>query len=200
MNAGSPGPKYVVSSLKSDHTVAPGRSGSSGWRHSNTWHRISAPVQPASPAGRPRCVRYQAASASRSRARKKTPPRPVTRAVGGLVRAGLRGAGLVRSLEGLPAAAARDGIRVAEREPAAHQSVDEVDLRALEVHRAHRVDYHANAVLLHDRIVLFSALGEGHAIREARAPTRCDVDAQREVAAVLLREDLLELVRRPRGP
>src|SRR2546425_5558600 len=117
-----------------------------------------------------------------------------------LVRAGLRGAGLVRSLEGLAAAAARDRVGVAKREPAAHESVDEVDLRALEVHRAHRVDDHANAVLLYDRIVLFGALGEGHAIRKARAPTRCDVDAQREVAAVLLREDLLELVRRPRGP
>jgi len=54
----------LVSCLKRDHTVDPGRSGSWGWRQSNTWHRISGPVQPASPAGRPRCVRYQSASAS----------------------------------------------------------------------------------------------------------------------------------------
>lgn len=48
-----------------------------------------------------------------------------------LVGAGLRGAGLVRCLEGLAAAAARDRVRIAECEAAAHEGVDEVDLRAL---------------------------------------------------------------------
>src|SRR5712691_4760912 len=112
MNAGSPGPKYVVSFLKIDQTVEPSRSGSSRSRHSKT-------DQPAASMGIPRCARYHSASAFRSRARKKMPPRPVTRE--GLVGAGLRGAGLVRRLEGLATAAARDRVRVAKREAATHE-------------------------------------------------------------------------------
>src|SRR6266404_3921927 len=65
---------------------------------------------------------------------------------GRLVRAGLRGAGLVRRLEGLAASAARDRVGVAEREAAAHEGVDEVDLRALEIHGAHRVYDNANVI------------------------------------------------------
>ena len=113
-----------------------------------------------------------------------------------LVGAGLRGAGLVRCLEGLAAAAARDRVRVAEGEAAAHESVYEVDLRAFEVHGAHRVHDDANAVVLDDRVVVFGAVGERHPVRETRATTRCDVHAEREVLPVLLRENLAELVRR----
>src|SRR5256886_16189291 len=109
---------------------------------------------------------------------------------GRLVRAGLRGAGLVGCLEGLAATAARDRVRVTEREATAHEGVDEVDLRALQIHGAHRVNDDANAVLLDDRVILFGAVGEGHPVREARASTRCDVHAEREVLAVLLRENL----------
>src|SRR5713226_2207441 len=115
-----------------------------------------------------------------------------------LVGAGLRGAGLVCRLEGLAATAARDRVRVAEREAATHEGVDEVDLRALEVHGAHRVDDDANAVLLHDRVILFGAVGERHPVREPRASTRRDVHAEREVLPLLLRENLAELVRRLR--
>src|SRR6266550_3949077 len=100
-----------------------------------------------------------------------------------LVRAGLGGAGLVSRLERLAATAARDRVRVAECEAATHE----------------RVDDDANAVLLHDRVILFGAIGEGHPIREARAATRCDVDTEGEVLPVLLREDLAQLVRRLRG-
>src|SRR6185436_4131088 len=90
----------------------------------------------------------------------------------GLVSAGLGGAGLVRGLEGLTATAARNGVRVAKREPAAHERVHEVDLRALDVHRAHRVDDDAYTVLLDQRVVLLAAFREGHSVREARASTR----------------------------
>src|ERR1700694_3659671 len=151
MNAGEPGPKYAVSFLKSDQTVEPTRSGSSWWRHSKT-------DQPSFSTGIPRCVRYHSASTSRSRARKKIPPRPVTRE--GLVGAGLRGAGLVCCLEGLAASAAGHRVRVAEREAAAHEGVDEVDLRALQVHGAHRVHDDANPVLPDDRVIFFGTAGE----------------------------------------
>src|SRR5256885_4181771 len=144
--------------------------------------------------GSPRWARYHSASVSTSRARKKIPPRPVTRE--GLVRAGLGGAGLVRRLEGLAAAAARDRVWVTESEAAAHEGVDEVDLGALEVHGAHRIDDDANAVLLDDGVILFGAVGERHPVREPPASTGCDVHAKREVLPVLLREDLTQLVRR----
>src|SRR5713101_8964359 len=113
-----------------------------------------------------------------------------------LGRAGLRGAGLIGGAERLAASAARNRVRVAKREASTHQGVDEVDLRSLEVHGAHRVDDDANAVLLHDRVILFGAVGEGHPVREPRASTRRDVHAQREVLPLLLREHLAELVRR----
>src|SRR2546423_6111185 len=183
MNSGSPGPRYVVSFLKSDQTVEPRRLGSVRSRHSKT-------DQPAGSTGIPRCLRYHSASVFRSRTRKKTPPRPVTFAVLDLVGAGLGGAGLVCRLEGLAASAARDRVGVTEREAAAHQCIHEVDLRAFEIHRAHRVDDDANAVLLDDRVVLFGTVGEGHPVREARASTRRDVHAKREVLSVLLRENL----------
>src|SRR5438128_4987846 len=86
-----------------------------------------------------------------------------------LVATGLRGARVARGLERLTAAAARHGVRVAEREAAAHQGVDEVDLAALHVHRAHRVDDDLDAVVVDDRVAFFRAIREGHAVREARA-------------------------------
>src|SRR5438034_10142638 len=128
---------------------------------------------------------------------RKTPPRPVTREA--LVGAGLRGAGLVSRSERLAATAARDSVRVAQGEASAHQRVDEVDLGALEVHGAHRVDDDANAVLHHDRVILFGAVGEGHPIREARASTRRHIHPEGEILPLLLREHLAELVRRLRG-
>src|SRR3954470_16018694 len=125
--------------------------------------------------------------------------RTKTRARVVLVSAGLRSAALLRGTERLATAAARDGVRVAKREPTAHERVDKVDLGALDVHRAHRVDDDANAVLLDERVVVFAALGEGHAVGEARATARGDVDAKSEVVATLLREDFLELFGGPRG-
>src|SRR4030095_15563298 len=111
-----------------------------------------------------------------------------TRARFVLVGAGLRGAGLLRGAERLPAAAARDGVRVAKSESAAHERVDEVDLGALDVHRAHRVGDDAHAVFLDERVVVLTAFGERHAVGEARAAARGDVDAEREVVATLLGE------------
>src|ERR1041384_179896 len=103
-----------------------------------------------------------------------------------LVRAGLGGAGLLRGAERLAAAAARNGVRVAQREPAAHERVHEVDLGALDVHRAHRGTDDANAVLLDERVVIFLALGEGHPVREAAASARGHVYAKGEIVAALL--------------
>src|SRR5438105_15221053 len=116
-----------------------------------------------------------------------------------LVVAGLRGAGLVGGPERLATATARDRVRVAEREAAPHEGVDEVDLGALDVHRAHWIDDDAHALHLDDRVVLFRAVGEGHAVRETGAATRCDIDAQREARPILLRDDLAQLVRRSLG-
>src|SRR5438105_10555479 len=92
-----------------------------------------------------------------------------------LVRAGLRGARVARGLEGLTAAAARDGVRVAEGEAAAHEGVDEVDLAALDVHRAHRVDDDLDAVVVDDRVAFLDPFGEGHSVREAGPSARRDV-------------------------
>src|SRR5205814_989379 len=114
----------------------------------------------------------------------------------GLVRAGLRGTGVAGGLEGLTTAAARHGVRVAKGEAAAHKCVDEVDLAALHVHGAHRVDDHLDAVMVDDRVAFLGPVGERHAVREARASARRHVDAKREVRATLLRDDLLELLRR----
>src|SRR5437764_2214872 len=113
-----------------------------------------------------------------------------------LVRAGLRGTGVAGGLEGLPAAAARHGIRVAKGEAAAHEGVDEVDLAALDVHRAHRVDDDLDAVVVDDRVAFLDPFSEGHSVREAGASARRDVDAKGQVSATLLRDDLLELLRR----
>src|SRR5207245_10645257 len=108
--------------------------------------------------------------------------------------AGLRAAGEVSRSERRAAPPARDRVRVAEGEASAQQRVDEVDLGALEVHGAHRVDDAANAVLHHDRVILFGALGERHPIREARASTRRQIHNESEVLPLLLRELLAVLI------
>src|SRR5437764_10470444 len=105
-----------------------------------------------------------------------------------LVRAGLRGTGVAGGLEGLPAAAARHGVRVAKGEAAAHEGVDEVDLAALDVHGAHRVDDDLDAVMVDDRVAFLGPVGEGHAVREARAAAGRYVNAKRQVRATLLRD------------
>src|SRR3989454_7026870 len=134
--------------------------------------------------------RLRAATAETTMSAKDAAP------TGWLVGAGLRRSAGFRGAEGLSAAAAGHGVGVAKGEPAAHERVDEVDLGALEVHRAHRIDHDAHAVLIDDRVVLLGAVSEGHSVGEARAATRRDVYAQREVAPLLLRDDLAELVRR----
>src|ERR1035441_5914123 len=68
-----PGPKYLVSAGERDQAVLPGVGGTSS--DQRNW------APPHSVSWMPRCWAYQAASALGSRARKKTPPMPVMRAM-----------------------------------------------------------------------------------------------------------------------
>src|SRR3989442_2712969 len=89
-----------------------------------------------------------------------------------LVVAGLRGAAPAGGLEGLAAAAARHGVRITQREPAAHERVHEIDLGAPQVHGAHRVYDDAHAILVDDSVFLFLSFRAGHPVPEAGSATR----------------------------
>src|SRR5262245_27735625 len=78
-------------------------------------------------------------------------------------------------LERVAAAAGGLGVRILDREAAAHQVFLVVDLGAVEVAEAHRVDDDLDAVRL-DHLVVLGDLVEDHAVLEARAAASLDVD------------------------
>src|SRR5690606_36483042 len=107
--------------------------------------------------------------------------------------AALSRAGVGAGVKGVAARAARHGVRVAHGEAAAHQAVDEVDLRAAQVHGRELVDQQAHALGVDDRVTVFDLLFDRHAVLEARATTGSDEDAQGVVRRTLLLEEDLEL-------
>src|SRR2546422_307221 len=68
--------------------------------------------------------------------------------------AGFGGTAAERSIEALSAGAALDCVGVDDGEAAAHQAVDEVDLRAAQVLQRKRIDDYLDARLLDDFVVV----------------------------------------------
>ena len=107
---------------------------------------------------------------------------------------GRGGAAAEGGVEALAAGAALGGVGVHHGEAAAHQAVDEVDLRAAQVLQRKRVDDDLDARLLDDFVVV-SRLGlERHAVRESRAAARRDEHAQRAVGRLLAGQDVAQTV------
>src|SRR5438270_13885731 len=80
--------------------------------------------------------------------------------------AGFGGAAAEGGVEALAAGAAFDGVGVDDGEAAAHQAIDEIDLRAVQVLQRKWIDDHLDATLLHD-LVVFGRLGlQRHTVRE----------------------------------
>src|SRR5215210_1534791 len=103
------------------------------------------------------------------------------------------GGGLVLDLERVAATAPGRGVRVVDRE-AALEAVDEVDLGALEIGGAERIDDDADAVRLELVVTLHRAAIEAERVLEAGAPAALDGDAQhRGLAFRLLGHQTLDL-------
>src|SRR6266511_462749 len=101
-------------------------------------------------------------------------------------------------LERVAATAGRDGVRVVDREAGRLDRVDVVDLGALKVRGAERIDDDGHAVLL-EREVAFGGRGvEAEAVLEAGAAAALDRDPQHADLG-LLGEQLLDLRRRRFG-
>ena len=103
---------------------------------------------------------------------------------------------LVLHAEGRAAAAGRDDVRVHDLEPGAGERVDVVDLRAVDVGEALRVDEQLEPVVLEDDVAV-AALVERELVLEARAAAALDADPQAgdlDVGA-LRGEELAHLVR-----
>src|ERR1700730_2333147 len=83
---------------------------------------------------------------------------------GVLVAAAVCRARVAACVERATAGAARDRVGVVHREAATHQAVDEIDLGALDVPSADRVDEQPNATDLADGVALFRPVLETHAI------------------------------------
>src|SRR3954471_24338118 len=97
--------------------------------------------------------------------------------------------------EGRPAAARRLGVRVLDRESAAGDVVDEIDLRAAQVAGADRIDQQLDAVGLDDRVGrrVPLALVDHQAVLKARAAAALDEDAQPGFGLVLFRQQFTDL-------
>src|SRR5215831_17238642 len=98
-----------------------------------------------------------------------------------LVAAAAAGPGRPRVLtriERVSAGAGLDRVRVVNRKPRTHETVDVVDLGAPDVGRAEVVDQNANAVLVHDFGTGPDVVVEGHPVLKARATAAADEDAQ----------------------
>ena len=96
-------------------------------------------------------------------------------------------------LEGVAAAAGRARVRVVDREPGCLDRVDVVDLGALEVRRAERVDDDLDAVRLELEVALDGAAVEAEPVLEARAAAALDRDAQ-DADVLFLGDQLLDLL------
>src|SRR5262245_46221484 len=99
----------------------------------------------------------------------------------------------------MAAAARRGHVRVIDREPAL-ETLDEVDLRALQVRSAEGVDDDGNAERVELMIALLRTGVETERVLEARAAAALNRDAQHlGLAGRLLRHQLADLGRGPCG-
>src|ERR1700694_273485 len=111
----------------------------------------------------------------------------------GLVAAAVSGAGVAAGVERANTRAARDRVGVVHGEAAAHQAVHEIDLGALDVLRADRVDKQPYATHFTDGVAFFSVVLEAHAIRHARASARLDEDTQPQLRVSLFLQEITQL-------
>src|SRR5579864_1615442 len=109
----------------------------------------------------------------------------------GLV-AGFGGAAAEGRIEALAAGAALDRVWVHHGEAAAHERIDEVDLRAVEILQRERINDDLDPSLLDDLVVVGWLRLERHAVGEARASPGSDIDAQRALRHLLRLEDALQ--------
>src|SRR6266550_6238133 len=111
---------------------------------------------------------------------------------------GTFGLGAFFDLERVAAPAGGAGIRVVDREPGRLDGVDVVDLGALEVRRAERIDDHLDAVHLELEVAVGGAAVEAEPVLETRAAAALNGDAQ-DADVLLLGDQLLDLDSRSLG-
>src|ERR1700680_1631500 len=95
-------------------------------------------------------------------------------------------------LEGMPAATARNGVRVIDSKARAHQAIDVIDFAAVDVANAHLVNQHFEPLLHNDGIAILLFI-EGHAILETGATAARDKDAQSQAGIVFLSKQFVYL-------
>src|SRR4030081_4079352 len=111
----------------------------------------------------------------------------------GLVAAAVSRAGVAAGVERATARAARDRVGVGHREAAPHQPVHEVDLGALDVLGADRVDKQPYPTEVADGVALLGPVLEAHAVRHARAAAWLNEHAQTHLRASLLLQKVTQL-------
>src|SRR5512142_875809 len=80
--------------------------------------------------------------------------------------------------ERLAAGAGARRVRVLDAESAAHQTVDIVDIRAVQIHGTGAVQVHAHALRIENKVALFRRILKRHSILKAGAATAGDENAQ----------------------
>src|SRR5467141_3663715 len=99
-------------------------------------------------------------------------------------------------VERATAGAARDRVGVVHRETATHKAIDEVDLGALDVAGADRVDEEPHAPNFGDGVALFRPVLEAHAVGHPGAAAWLDEHAQAHLGASLLLQEVAQLAER----
>src|SRR5260370_12337114 len=107
-----------------------------------------------------------------------------------LVAAAVSRAGVTAGVERATTRAARDRVGVVHGEAATHQAVHKIDLGALDVLGADRVDKQPHATDVTDGVAFFGAVFEAHAIRHARAAAWPDQHADAHLRASLRLQEL----------
>src|SRR5262249_34297718 len=102
---------------------------------------------------------------------------------------GLGGAAAKARVEALAAGAALDSVGVDDGKAAAHQAVDEIDLRTAQILQREGIDDHLDARLLDDLVVIGRLDLERHAVRKARTAAWRNEDAQRTIRRLLTLEN-----------
>src|SRR4029077_9906518 len=104
--------------------------------------------------------------------------------------ASLRGACVVTGVEGVPAGAGMNGVRVGDREARAHQAVDVVDLRAADVLDAEVVHQDLDALVVDHEVVLPPLVVDGNAVLHPEPAAAADEHAEGQAGVVFLGEQL----------
>src|SRR5215471_13821764 len=96
-------------------------------------------------------------------------------------------------VERVSAGARLDRVRIVNSEPGTHETVDVVDLGALDIRRAEVVDQDTNAALVHDLVTRPDVVVEGHPVLQAGATAAADEDAQGQFRVGLFLQQRHEL-------